>query len=506
MRGVEFPAHIPHPTSLMPMLNTIASYITSHNMAHPGATILVGVSGGPDSLCLLHVLWQLRERLAIRLHVAHLDHMLRGDAAATDAAFVHAVAEAWSLPVTVEQIDVAALAERERLNGHDAARRARYAFFARLAAAIGADAVATAHTADDQAETVLMHLLRGAGTDGLAGMRPVAGLQIADWRLQIAGLNNRQSPIANLQLIRPLLATTRAEVEAYCSAHALQPRHDETNTAMIYTRNRIRHELLPLLMSYNPHIIDSLGRTAAICADDADVIQRALAATWSELARTHPGGITFDGAAWRTLDPALQRAALRRAYAALGGVATLGWEHVEQARMLNGVGKRLPLPGGIWLTIGYDRALTIGEQAHDGPQLVEDAHELLVPGEIALRDGWLLRTGDHEPPAPHDRWTVALNRALVDGPLVVRGRQAGDRIRPAGGRGSRSLQNLFVDRRVPQALRARWPVIADARQVIWLAGLQVAAGYSAQTDAASILWIQIVPPKRSVDVSVLPVS
>ena len=468
----------------MTMHNTIANYIITHSMIRRGATLLVGVSGGPDSLCLLHVLERLREQLGIHVHIAHLDHMLRGDAGAADAAFVRGVAEAWGLPVTVEQSDVAALAARDRLNGHDAARRARYAFFARLAATIGASSVATAHTADDQAETVLMHLLRGAGTDGLAGMRPVSALPT------LLDTSNRQ-------LIRPLLATTRVEVEAYCAANGLEPRYDETNTAPIYTRNRIRHELLPLLLSYNSDIISSLGRTAVICADDAYLIQHMLAAAWPTLARAHEGGITFDGAVWRALEPALQRAALRRGYAALGGDATLGWEHVEQARMLNGVGKRLPLPGGVWLTVGYDGTLTLGQPAHDGPQLIADVFELPVPSEVALCDGWLLRTGEGTPPAPLDCWTVVLNQALLDGPLLIRGRQAGDRIRPTGGRGSRSLQNVFVDRRVPQVLRARWPVIADTQSIIWLAGLHVAAGYSAQPDSASTMWIQIVPPQRS---------
>ncbi|MBC8159621.1 MAG: tRNA lysidine(34) synthetase TilS, partial [Roseiflexaceae bacterium] len=376
----------------------------------------------------------------------------------------------------------------------DAGRRARYRCFARQATELGAAAIATAHTADDQAETVLMHLLRGAGTDGLGGIKPV--LSIPDSRFQITGSDNPQSAISNLQLIRPLLATSRAAVEAYCAAHGLLFRHDASNADTVYTRSRIRHELLPLLATYNLQIVDALGRTAAVCADDAAFVQQALDRAWPELARQHLGGVTLDGTAWRGLHPSLQRAALRRAYAALGGEDTLSWEQVERARELHGVGKRLPLPGGIGLRVGYGGALTLGLPAAAGPQLLAAAQELRVPDEIELADGWRLHLGLGQPPPTSDRWTIALEAAAIALPMIVRGRRAGDRLRLAGG-GSRKVQDVLVDAKIAQPLRARWPIVASADQVVWVAGVRAAAGCLAQPEAPSALWIQIIPAIRN---------
>ena len=415
----------------------------------------------------------LRKHSGLSLHVAHLNHMLREGAAAADAAFVRSTAEAWGLPVTIEQLDIAAYAAAERLNLHDAARRARYAFLARCAAAIGARSVAVGHHADDQAETVLLHLLRGAGVDGLAAMRPVAPM-----------LGN-----PNIQLIRPLLTTSRAEIAAYCATHGLMPRQDATNSDQTYTRNRIRHELLPHLLAYNPRIVAALGRTASASADDSAFVQQHLDATWPQLAVERDGGITLQGQVWQGLHPALQRAALRRAYTALGGAATLGWEQIEQARQLaaGSVGGQLPLPGGLLLHIGYAGNIILGTSGEVGPQIIR-AETLDLPCIIELTAGWQLRAGLGETPSV-GRWSVVLDWAALVPPLVIRGRQPGDRIRPAGGRGSRRIQDVLVDAKVPRQLRARWPLLADAQQIVWVAGLRAAEGCLATPATSDPVWV-----------------
>ncbi|KAB8142104.1 tRNA lysidine(34) synthetase TilS [Chloroflexia bacterium SDU3-3] len=454
------------------MRDAIARLFAAHAMAPRGALLVAAVSGGPDSLAMLHALHALREQLGIRIHVGHVDHMLRGAASAADAAFVAETARAWGLPCTVQAVDVAAYAQAQRLNLHDAARRARYELLAQLGGQLGAHAVATAHTASDQAETVLMHLLRGAGPDGLGGIRPVGTM-------------------AGARLVRPLLGVARAQVEQYCAAHQLRPRADATNADTAYTRNRLRHELLPHLASYNPQIESLLGRTAAICADESDFIQQALDAQWGALARQSPLGTTLDGPRWAALHPALQRAALRRAYAALATGEALPWEQVEQARALAAgpVGRRMPLAGGVWLQIGYGGEISIGAAQHSGPQLGHAPIELGAIGDYPLANGWRIWLSAQ--PLPPGPWAVALRRADLQPPLLARPRQPGDRIRPAGGRGSRSLQDLFVDAKLPRALRDRWPIIADAQRVLWVPGLRAAEAASGQ---AADLWIQICPP------------
>jgi tRNA(Ile)-lysidine synthetase-like protein len=494
---------------------TVRASLLEHRMVEPGDTIVVAVSGGPDSLSLLHVLSELRGGLRIALHVAHLDHMLRGAESAGEAAFVASTAHAWGLPATVAAIDVRALAESARDNLHQAARVARYQFLSSVAQACGARAVAVAHNADDQAETVLMHLLRGAGPAGLRGMRPVIPWEewskIENEELRIENklsldAANSQFSILNSQLIRPLLPVTRAAIEAYCAAHGLEPRRDPTNQDRSAVRNRIRHELLPQLIEYNPHIVEALGRTAAICADEHDLALQALAAAWPALARQRAGAVDFDGDAWRSLQPALQRAALRRAYTLLGGRGTLDLAHVEAARAVadGRVGGRAELPGGIPLRVGYGGAFTVGAAREpDAPQLAADAIDLPVPGRAMLARGWAIEVVVRPAPAPDQGaattatdWEANIDADMIAAPLIVRRRRPGDRYRPAGGRGSRRLQDMFVDAKIPRALRAAWPVVAAGEAIVWAPRLRPAAEVAATPATRRILWVRIIEPAR----------
>ena len=483
-----------------PLLTDVRECITAHHMIAPGALVVVAVSGGPDSLCLLHVLTQLRAELGVTLHVAHLDHMIRGAQSANEAEFVAALAREWGLPFTVEVIDVPALARAQRANLHAAARTARYSFLARVARSTGAQAVAVAHHAGDQAETVLLHLLRGAGPEGLSGMRAVTPLGerelgAGSWELGIG----EYSPTPNSQLvvIRPLLTTTRELIERYCVEHGLQPQRDPSNFDLDATRNRIRHDLLPRLIEYNPHIIAALGRTAAVCVEEHRFVLAALEQAWPQLVHERVGAVDVDGPAWRALPIALQRAAIRRAHAhVLAGDATLGLEHVESARALieRGVGGRITLPGNIVLAVSYAGGWTIGTAAAPaGPQLSGDTLVLPQAGRVLLDDGWGIEVTAVLPPAPRpvDTWEIYLDGATIAEPLLARRRRPGDRLRPAGGRGSRRLQDLFVDTRVPQALRDAWPIIATSAAIVWVPGLRATAGFLATPESRNIIKIRI---------------
>jgi tRNA(Ile)-lysidine synthetase-like protein len=486
---------------MKPLLKDVRNFIIGHNMIAPGALVVVAVSGGPDSLCLLHALAQLREDLACTLHVAHLDHMIRGAQSADEATFVADLARAWGLPCTIEAADVPALARTQRANLHAAARAARYGFLARVAHSTGAQAVAVAHHTVDQAETVLLHLLRGAGPEGLSGMRAVSpwrdwGLGTGDWKQEM-NVPNPQSPIPNPQLIRPLLTTTREAIERYCAEHGLQPRRDPSNFDLGATRNRIRHDLLPRLIEYNPHIIAALSRSAEICAEEHAFVLAALDQAWPQLAHEHVGAIDIDGPAWRALPIALQRVAIRRAHAQLlAGDATLGLEHVELVRELieRGVGGQVILPGDIALVVGYDGAWTIGAApVLDGPQLIGDTLDLPQQGRVPLGNGWEIEVTAVSPPVPHsaNAWEIYLDGAST-GSLTARQRRPGERLRPAGGRGSRRLQDLFVDARVPQALRDAWPIIATPDAIVWVPGVRAAEGFLATPESQTIIRIRIV--------------
>lgn len=473
--------------------STVRAAISAHQMLASDAPVVVAVSGGPDSLCLLHVLRALYPA-APRLHVAHLDHMIRGAESAAEAQFVADLARAWGVPATVAAKDVPALAARERLNLHAAARQARYRFLAEVARDTGAQAVAVAHHAGDQAETLLLHLLRGAGPEGLAGMRPLVAWEAWNPGGQGDLATSPHSAPASPSLIRPLLHVDRDTIERYCAEHRLDPRRDPSNHDWLATRNRIRHDLLPRLIEYNPHIVAALGRTAQICADDQAFLAAELDRAWPALARIRPDGVDIDGAAWRALHPALQRAALRRAHALLAPGETLTLDHVEQARALIGgaVGRRIALPGAA-LLVGYGGSFTLGAPAPlDGPQLPGASLGLPEHGAVALGAGWsiVVARGAASPQA-RDPWSLLLDAERLPGPLGARRRQPGDRLPIAAGM-SRRVQDLLVDARIPQALRAAWPIVVAGDALVWLVGVRAAAPYLAGPASRQVVRVDVL--------------
>ena len=264
----------------MNLLSQVRKTIEEHDLLVAGESVVVGVSGGPDSLCLLHLLRHLSRAYDLTLHVAHLDHGIRGEESRVDAQFVADLARQWELPATVERADVPRLAEEEGLAIEEAARRARYRFLARVAGQVGASRIAVGHNADDQAETVLMHFLRGSGLAGLRGILPLSPL--GELRL---GQSERDSPLAaELRLIRPLLEVPRSAIEAYCRDQELSPRFDRSNLDTTYYRNRLRHKLLPVLETYNPNVREVLRRTAQVMAADHELLR--LPANLREVAKS----------------------------------------------------------------------------------------------------------------------------------------------------------------------------------------------------------------------------
>jgi tRNA(Ile)-lysidine synthase len=290
--------------------------------------LVVGVSGGPDSMVLLHVLRRLAPEFGLRLHVVHVDHGLHRLAAA-HAAFVRRTARAWGLPVSVVRVNVRARARRERLTLEEAARTLRYAALARVARRVGARRLAVAHTADDQVETALLRLLRGAA-DPLAGM-PVQRRHDGLW------------------VIRPLLGTWRAEVLAYLRAEGVPWRQDPTNRSRAALRNRIRQDLLPVLAGYNPGVKAVLWRLAQQAADDALLLDSLAAAAARTAIRRRSGRVTVDLQALRALPAALQRRVLYQVLRdARGNIRGLAFVHVERLRRMTLAGRpgeRADLPG-----------------------------------------------------------------------------------------------------------------------------------------------------------------
>lgn len=483
----------------------VRQYIRRYDLLQRGDAVVVGVSGGPDSLCLLHLLHALAGEMALRLHVAHLNHGLRGAEADADAEFVAGYAAALGLPCTIGRAAVAALAEAGRLSLEEAARQARYRFLAEVARGVGAETIAVGHNADDQAETVLMHFLRGSGLSGLRGMLPKTPL--GEYRL---GEEAALAPAAGLcYIVRPLLAIPRREIALYCAEHGLQPRFDLSNEDTTFFRNRLRHELLPILERYNPAIREILTHTAAVLAGDHQIVRSAIEDAWSRHGRVYPtpdgGEVYFDLPAWRALPLGLQRGLLRAAIHRLrANLRNINWEHIERAVWLcreGTTGQKATLAAGLEVEIGY-RALRVGPEGSSpaapdwsaGPLLV-GPRRLLVPGRTDLGEGWraeIIAADRRALPADltaADPWTAFLDACAVGAELTLRPRLPGDRFQPQGMAGHRMKLNEFmINIKLPKALRERWPLLVGAGGIAWVCGLRVAA-WAAVTAHTEAVWI-----------------
>ena len=436
-----------------------------------GARLVVAVSGGPDSLALLSALIRLAETTGLILHGAHLDHGLRGAASAADAAFVQDTFASLQIPSTVRHADVSAFRKARKLSPEEAARETRYAFLADVASEQHADAVALGHTADDQAETVLMHILRGSGLRGLRGMQPLATRVVCD----------RQTT-----LVRPLLGLWRAQTVSYCKALGLRPREDKSNLSREPTRNRIRLDLLPELETYNPAVQDALVRLSRAAAIDLDFIDGEVDAIWSRVAVDEGAGVTLRHEAFSTLDPALQAHVLRRAMLSVKGDLTdVGQTHVDDmVRLMHGpAGKTLDLPSGVRFEVSYDTAsLRLREEvAQPAPGPLEGEHRLDIPGETRL-PGWVVSSSvidapgssEHMTDASRDRLAATIDFASLGGAPSVRSRAPGDRFQPLGMARGKKLQDFMVDAKIPRAERDRIPLLVSPQGIAWVVGYRIA--------------------------------
>jgi len=455
-----------------------------YHLVSPGSRLVIGVSGGPDSVALLHLFLRLRAAWQLELHVAHLHHGIRGAEADADATFVADLAARWGLPCTIERCDVPALAREERLTLEEAARRQRYAFLARVALRQEARSIAVAHHADDQAETVLMHLLRGSGPAGLRGMAPATPLSA--YRL----LSLPPAARSGLTLIRPLLFTPRAAIQAYCAEQRLTTREDSSNQDPTFFRNRLRHEVLPYLARINPRIAARLCALAEVVRADYELLESLAQQAWDSLLL--PGEadntLSFDLIGFRALPLALQRALIRRAaYHLRPTLRDVDFTHVEAALHIatNGItGQQATLPRGLLLCVEYER-LVFREAGAPRPPAsrpwLEAGRqlELSVPGRFILPNAWVLTL---EPLATWDRADISANpdafTAYLDAdalrpPLILRTRQPGDRFWPLGLAADTNLGDFLVKAKIPTSWRPTLPLLCSGATILWIPGVRL---------------------------------
>ena len=463
------------------MLDKVLAFCKEHGLLAHGSSLVVAVSGGADSMALLEFLLSLRERLALSLHVVHFEHGIRGEASREDARYVAAFCRARDLACIVEAADVPQYAKVRRMSLETAARELRYAFLRRVKVSVGARAIAVAHHADDQAETVLLHLLRGAGLHGLVGMAPRTG-----------------------DVVRPLLTCTKAELVAYCKKHGVEVRHDATNDAADARRNYLRLEILPRLAAHiNASAGAALVRLAEAARADDALLEELAHAAFSRVVCSEGWAagvaqekrLALSRTAFRAEPLALQRRIVRLAARAFVDEShDWGWRQVEQVRrmMLKGRGGlSWDLPGRIRFFLEGERGVFLAdtlrtaqeggarELAYSSCRAADTMAESKLLSGVPLRApgvthlpvlGVSIAAGFVRERTQTDGRTEVYLPSRVLAKAVVRTRRAGDRVRlPCG---TKKLKEFFIDEHVPRTVRDRVPLVVCEGEVVWAVGVR----------------------------------
>jgi tRNA(Ile)-lysidine synthase len=457
----------------------VLGFIQQHQLIS-GGKLVVAVSGGPDSVCLVHILAKLQKELKVSLHVAHLNHQLRGAESEADAQYVSDLARQLDIPATIEGREVKGYQKQQHLSLEEAAREVRYSFLAEVAKTIGAKRVAVGHTRNDHIETILMHLIRGTGTRGLHGLQPCS-----EWK----------SKTASTTIIRPLLEVSREETEDYCQSHGLKPRTDASNISLSPLRNRIRHQLLPLLESYNPGIAQALLRTGQIAGDDIAFLDKEVARLWDEVAQEDEKAIVLDKKRFDQLPPALKRYLLRAAVEKrLGSAKDIEMRHIEEmmSALNKAAGKRLSLPGGLTFSIEYDRYLLASDPATLSPlPILGGEFQLKIPGETLLL-GWHIKAAviNREGMTENDNFIAYLDLDKTGDKLLVRGRRVGDRFQPLGLSKPKKVNEFMIDAKIPCTWRQRVPIVCSPEQIVWVVGWRIDERAKVSEDTKRVLRLE----------------
>ena len=470
----------------MSLQQRVVDTIHRHALLRDGRRVVVALSGGADSVALLFILRALERdgHLAVA-GAAHLNHGLRGADADADEAFCAALASRLGVPFVADRADVAALARAQKRSIEDAARVARHAFFDRAAASLGGDVVAVAHTKDDQAETFLLRLLRGAGTRGLGGIRP---------RVRVPAV----APEARRWVVRPLLEIDRAALRSYLLELGETWREDATNADVAIPRNRVRHELIPYLGSrFSPAVTEVLAREAALAQQDEDFLNESAIELARRIVLTDEQGVVrLDAAALADAPPALSSRVVRRVLEQHAGSKFISFDHIEQVLALR-AGQAVSLPGADAVRTGD--FVRLGRRTSDVGRRHITAVLLSIPGEVELGAARMAVAAERLDPASARprKWEargteVGVAAGRLELPLAVRSRRPGDRFQPLGAPGRRKLQDFLVDRKVGRDVRDTVPLVVDGRdRIVWVVGQSVAEDFRVTDPSQGVILLKV---------------
>lgn len=462
--------------------------------------IIAGVSGGPDSLCLMEMLRQA----GYPLIVAYFDHQLRVDSH-LDARMVEKTAGRLMLACVIDGADVRGYAEQYKLSIEEAARNLRYHFFFQLARRYNAQAVAVGHTADDQVETVLMHFLRGSGISGLKGMSYRSIIQAFD---------------SDIPVVRPLLNLWRDETVVYCAVHGLRPHYDSSNDSLNFQRNRIRHLLIPSLETYNPKFREAILRMSQTLKSDYTFVMETLEKAWGEtVLAVEEGVVTFDADLLSNCSLGLQRNLIKHAMQMLHPGVDINFSILERATQL--IASTAPsasadLKAGLRM-FREAKHIYICTQGAElpfdiWPQMPADTDTLgiTLPGQIILAGGWRMGCERWRLPAlareqaerNEDQFQVWLDADELPDSLELRIRRPGDVFSPLGMEDhSQKLSDFLVNEKMPQRARDRWPLLCAGEEIVWVPGYRPAHRCRLTDSTKNILYFSMIRPSEKHPVS-----
>ncbi|ERI08753.1 tRNA(Ile)-lysidine synthetase [Aneurinibacillus aneurinilyticus ATCC 12856] len=460
------------------LLEQLKKTIQAHGLLKTGDTIVVAVSGGPDSVALLHALTRLRQEFEYTIAAAHVNHQFRGEEADEDCDYVQHLCQELAIPCFVDSIDVPKLIGETGLNPQDAARQVRYRFLKQVAGKMGGAKVATAHHADDQLETMVMRFVRGTGVEGLAGI-PLCRSE------------------ENIDIIRPLLEVTRDQIEKYCEEQGLLPRQDASNWSDKYLRNRIRRHWIPLMREENPYVASAAVHLAEVLREENDYMrQESMEKLALIIEKQNENTIIIRQNDFLMHHLALQRRMIKLilSYLLKSDIKEIGYVHIENIRQI--IGDTHPaacthLPGGVQVHREYQRVIfSFSSNIISIPPYI---YSLDIPGQTYISEiGRVIRCyyGDRDERKRLAEGTFAMfDPASVKGKLYVRRRRAGDRMVPLGMHGSKKVKDIFIDKKIPRQQRDQIPLLMDDEHVLWIPGVRRSRWHVPKKEADVVLYV-----------------
>lgn len=455
------------------LIEDVTRTVEKYNMLSKGDKIVVGVSGGPDSLCLLHVLRTLSRDSGYRLYAAHLNHQFRGKDADEDADFVEKLCREWGIPAFIETFDVPAYAEKMGLSSEEAGREIRYKLFDRVLFEVGADKIAVAQNLNDQAETILMRFMRGSGIEGLKGIEHVRG-----------------------NIVRPLLEISRKRIEEYCIENKLNPRIDKTNLEPVYNRNKIRLELIPYIeKNFNPNIMQSLVRFSNLIKDENDFLDKEGEDAFKAAAQVLADGIAIDIKKASELHIAIKRRLARIAVEKIANTLNgFEFKHFESVtELLNkSTGAAVMLPHGLKAYVSYDKVILAKniEKADKKCyyKLKYDCGNTIstVNGELSIERRKICEING----ITRERDRIYIDESKIKQGLVLRRREPGDMFSPIGMKGSKKLKDYFIDEKIPREKRDEIELVADGSEIVWIVGGRISEKYKITDGTKDVIIIK----------------